>query len=452
MSALHFVACTPTDDETASEGNAGEPAIAAGGEPTSGGSSSASTASGGETPGGGGQGDVGAGAGGEAGATIAICEAQPSAAGAAGAAGSHDILLGADADVDTAADIALDGCGNVLVAGTLSGDATLRSYAPDGSLSWSRQLGEGDALRVTDVVSDADGISYVVGVVSGDWADQAAAGGLDAFVRKLDALGNTIWTRLIGSADTDSVYRVELGGKDALFLSLSAGRLASEELEPGGERVLAKVATSDGSVQWARRLGSDFHSSALAADALGGSYVVSDTFGTFFDAEGRDAFVNLHDLAVPEGTFEENNGPARGDVIAASPDGKQIYVAGVYGGDEDFELPQAFLAALGPTGNTLWVQNIGFANGVVDLAAHPTGKGVYLVGVVESWGMAAFFDETGALGAWEPDFGDAGASNGLLKAVSASAAGTAALGTFWQWGEDSEQLWSPWAIARDAAL
>lgn len=101
--------------------------------------------------------------------------------------------------------VAVDGAGNVLVAGDTDEilpdqinfgdmDAFVRKYDSNGNLLWTRQFGTIHHDSATDVAVDGAGNVFVVGYTTGVLHP---GGTLDAegFVRKYDSTGNLVWAR-----------------------------------------------------------------------------------------------------------------------------------------------------------------------------------------------------------------------------------------------------------------
>lgn len=102
--------------------------------------------------------------------------------------------------------LAADGAGNVYVAGGVAKatsnrfrptvtDALAAKYTPAGSRAWLKTFGSSGDDHATGVATYGRGEVYVVGVTDGDSAAHANKGYRDAFLRRMDALGNRVWTR-----------------------------------------------------------------------------------------------------------------------------------------------------------------------------------------------------------------------------------------------------------------
>ena len=115
-------------------------------------------------------------------------------------------------DPDMATSVAVDGEGNVYVAGwteeVLPGNtnvrsvsAFLRKYDPAGEERWTRQFGSSERERNVSVAVDMVGSIYVAGTMMGAPPGEASEWRRGAFLRKYDPTGEERWTRQFGSTE-----------------------------------------------------------------------------------------------------------------------------------------------------------------------------------------------------------------------------------------------------------
>ena len=102
--------------------------------------------------------------------------------------------------------ISADGLGNIYLSGAV--DAR-RSFVTKinaaGDSEWTKELTDSAAVDAFASSISADGLGniYIAGRTAVSLDGQNHAGGTDAFVRKYDAAGNVIWTRLWGTDSSD---------------------------------------------------------------------------------------------------------------------------------------------------------------------------------------------------------------------------------------------------------
>lgn len=140
---------------------------------------------------------------------------------------------GGEAQSDALFAVAVDGDGNVLVAGRTSGelpdqstwggfDAFLRKYDAEGTVLWTEQFGSDQGLLDSDtafgVAVDSDGNAYVVGTTEGHLPGMTAFRAGDVWLRKYDPDGGETWTRQFGSDEGESGQRVVVTA-DAVYVA-----------------------------------------------------------------------------------------------------------------------------------------------------------------------------------------------------------------------------------------
>ena len=140
---------------------------------------------------------------------------------------------GGEAQSDAAFAVAVDGDGNVLVAGRTSGelpdqstwggfDAFLRKYDAEGTVLWTEQFGSDQGLLDSDtafgVAVDSDGNTYVTGTTEGHLPGMTAFRAGDVWLRKYDPDGEDTWTRQFGSDEVESGQRVVVTA-DAVYVA-----------------------------------------------------------------------------------------------------------------------------------------------------------------------------------------------------------------------------------------
>ena len=156
---------------------------------------------------------------------------------------------------DSANDIAVDGAGNVYVAGHTAGalpgqtslelsdifppsDIFVRKYDTDGQEVWTRQFGTFTSDHASGVAMDGAGNVYVVGGTHGALPDQASLGESDVFVRQYDADGQEVWTRQFGTSSIDVASGVAMDGAGNVYVAgHTQGALPGQTSLGGGDDV-----------------------------------------------------------------------------------------------------------------------------------------------------------------------------------------------------------------------
>ena len=133
--------------------------------------------------------------------------------------------------------VAVDGSGNIYVAGgsdaawgtplnAFAGggfdDAFAVKLDPSGNRLWHTFIGGTGSDWVSAIAVDGSGNIYVAGTSSATWGTpvNAFAGGFnDAFATKLDSSGNRIWHTFIGGTVSDSGGAIAVDGSGNAYMS-----------------------------------------------------------------------------------------------------------------------------------------------------------------------------------------------------------------------------------------
>jgi hypothetical protein len=143
-----------------------------------------------------------------------------------------------------ASGVAVDGAGGVYLAGSAAFDVFVQKLdAATGNFVWFQQFGTPDFDRADAVAVDSAGGVYTGGIVNGDFLGQTSAGGVDAFVQKLNAAtGNVVWTRQFGTPNNDDARGVAVDGAGKVYVAGNTGGTLPGQTSAGGvDAFVAKV-------------------------------------------------------------------------------------------------------------------------------------------------------------------------------------------------------------------
>ncbi len=247
--------------------------------------------------------------------------------------------------------VAVDGAGNIIVAGHVQGelpgqtgagldDAYVRRLSPDGVELWTHQFGSADSDWAFGVALDRSGNIIVAGAANGALPGQTSAGGEDAFVQKLSPEGNELWTSQFGSAASDRVWSVSLDGSENIVV---AGRTQSAlpgQTSAGSWDAFVRKYSPDGTELWTRQFGTPLSDEAfaIAVDGTGNAFVAGDTEGNFpgqtqTNAGYDDASVHKLSPAGADLGTREFGSPAPDVAFGVAVDGTgNIFAAGATSG------------------------------------------------------------------------------------------------------------------------
>jgi hypothetical protein len=268
---------------------------------------------------------------------------------------------------DEPSDVEVDDQGNIYVAGvtrtalpgqikTRNEDAYVRKYDSDGNETWTHQFGTTGTDQISHITLDNRGHIYVVGPTSGAFPGQTWTGEYDAYLRKLDVDGNTVWTRQFGTEETDTAIDVAVDGQGHVYV-VGFIRIATTGQRVGVvQNSLAHSFDVDGNNIWNHEFGTideDFATNVVV-DNNGDIYVAGRTGGTFpgqVNFGGNDVFLRKLSSDNKE-IWTYQFGSSAGDNVRDMmlDDAGNLYLAGrtngVLAGQEQQGLSDAFLIKL----------------------------------------------------------------------------------------------------------
>ena len=151
------------------------------------------------------------------------------------------------------------------------------------------------------VAVDSNGHVYTVGSTNGDMDGQINVDGSDVFLKKFDASGNLLFTRLLGSNQSASGFKVTVDSSDNVIIAGQTGGALTQAAYDGGMDNFVTKFGSDGEELWTRQLGPSATDGALdvTVDATGNIYTSGFTYGAISSGQvyngGSDAYVTKLD-------------------------------------------------------------------------------------------------------------------------------------------------------------
>ena len=273
---------------------------------------------------------------------------------------------------------------------------TLHAQGP--LFQWARQWGATQQDVAYDVALDALGNTIVVGDHQGTLdGDPGAgvntlpsAGGTDAFVAKLDAAGEHLWSYGFGSTledralavSTDPQGNVIVTGRFSGTVDFDPGVADVELTSVGDQDVFVVKLAADGTFQWARKVGSIYSDECytVSVDAEGNAFVT----GTLGEQADLDPGPGVYTLPTgnfllkldADGAFLWAVRPftSGGTVFRTCTNAAgELFLTGVAGtgdfdpGPDTYTLtgagPDIFVSKLDADGGLIWARLLGGPNG-----------------------------------------------------------------------------------------
>ncbi|MBH0176450.1 MAG: tandem-95 repeat protein [Nitrospira sp.] len=264
-------------------------------------------------------------------------------------------------NTDVGRGIAVDGSGQAYVTGYIlnpsylypnSYDAFVTKLDADGAGVYSTYL-RGNSLDIgMGIAVDGSGQAYVTGyTLSTDFPTSNAsqgsnAGGIDAFVTKLNAAGALVYSTYVGGSGDDSGYGIAVDETGQAYVAGHTTSIdfptigASQGSNAGGQDAFVTKLDTDGALVYSTYVGGsgEEYGYGIAVDGSGQAYVTGYTTSADFatsgasqatNAGGNDVFVTKLDTdgALVYSTYVGGSGEDFGYGIAVDESG-QAYVTG----------------------------------------------------------------------------------------------------------------------------
>jgi fibronectin type 3 domain-containing protein len=317
--------------------------------------------------------------------------------------------------------VGFDASGNVFVAGRFAATITfggtnltsagghdigLAKYSATGAHQWSKRFGSTSWDEPTSLAVDGSGNVLVAGQYAGSvdfgGGPLASAGSFDGFLAKYTAAGAYAWAKRLGgtSADMVTALGVDASGNPTLvgYFSGTTNFGGANLTSAGSNDIVVARYTAAGAHQWSARFGGAAEERAYGAAvdgagnvALTGYFTGSFGFGgaTLVNAAGADIFLaklsanGAHVWSKQFGTGYINQGEI-GEAVAIDPVTGDVTLTGEIVGDVNF----GGIALAAPTFTAdVFVARFSSAGG------HKWSK--RFVGNWDDHGMAVAFDPSG---------------------------------------------------------
>ncbi|MGK3994171.1 hypothetical protein [Sorangium sp. So ce1024] len=355
------------------------------------------------------------------------CAPLAAALALSGCGGRSSLDIGASITVDGsgagpvdgsgAGPVDTSGAGPVDGGGAGPGPSTAHACAPGClALDFARRFDHAEPLGLAvDARGNILVAGYFEGTVDFGGGPLVSSGNLDAFVLKLDALGNHLWSRRFGDISAaltddqvalwisaDASGDIVVGGRFVQTIDFGGGYLTGGS----GSNGFVAVFDASGQHRWSRAVrAQDANLRAVAFHPAGGVVVAGDYAGTLdlgagpftSDVGGYNVFAARLDASGGHVWSRSFGGQSAQEPTAALDAAGNLVLGGEFHGVIDFgggpiettgfsegdQSSDIFVASLGPDGEHRWSRSIGSVDGedhrgtAVDGAGNVATLGVF---------------------------------------------------------------------------
>ena len=290
-------------------------------------------------------------------------------------------------DEDRAASIVGTGDGGYAVAGwTYSfgqggADYYVAKFDAQGSLEWTRTIGDTSSERAYSIIHTTDGGYAIVG-----WTYSLGQGSTDCYLVKLTSQGDIEWTLTVGDTSSERAYSVIQTSDGGYAI---AGSVAS--FGQGGSDVYVVKIDSNGNLQWTRAIGGTDNDIAKSIiQTSDGGYLVAGVTYSFGQGLADVYLVKLNGTGNVQWTRTIGGTDWDGsEAVIQTADGGYAIVgqsASFGQGNRD-----VYVIKLDNGGNVQWAKTIGGAdwewgNAIIQLA----DGGFVVAGSTRSFGQGSY--------------------------------------------------------------
>ncbi len=293
--------------------------------------------------------------------------------------GGLDTEYGYSIDLTTDEGYIMGGYSNSF--GTGDNDIYLVKTDADGDILWTRIYGGIDADKCKSVQQCSDGGYIIAGETN-----SFGAGNYDVYLIKIDANGDTLWTRTFGGTGIDRAESVKEATDGGYIITGSTSSFGA-----GGKDVYLIKTDANGETLWTKTFGAiddeEGHSVQLTTD---GGYIIAG-FTESFGAGGRDVYLIKTD-ANGDTLWTSTHGGTnddRGYSVQQCNDGSFVIAGDTksFGaGNSDF-----YLVKTDANGETLWSRDYG--GSAIDIGfslQQTTDEGYIIAGSTQSFNVGYF--------------------------------------------------------------
>jgi hypothetical protein len=187
--------------------------------------------------------------------------------------------------------------GNTNLGGSLSEDAFIAKYNPNGTPLWIKQFGTNGDDSANGISADSSGNVYVTGFTRGSLPGYSNLGDQDSYIAKYSASGDQLWLRQFGTSNNDVAQAITIDYLGNVYVTgWTDGRLPNNTNLGGFRDAFVAKYDANGNQLWIKQFGtySSDWASGISTDSGGNVYVTGETHGSLSgnnSSGGSDAFI-----------------------------------------------------------------------------------------------------------------------------------------------------------------
>ncbi len=295
--------------------------------------------------------------------------------------------------------IAVDLLGNVFISGFTTGDlggpglgerdVFLTKYDSFGIEQWTRHSGTRDDDNSFSVAVDSTGSTYITGYSKGN-IDGPNPGYSyhDAYLTKFDPSGVELWSKWLGSINQDYGFALDVDDSDNVYVSGSASGSLGGPHSGHADAFLIKYNVL-GEEIWSRQIGTQDNDVArsVSVDNAGNVFISGSTFSNLGgpNAGFDDAFVAKFDPSGDDLWVRQIGTASRDNSTSVVVDNAgNVFITGFTSGNYagvNQGFSDVYLTKFDPDGTELWSRQVGTSSSEASysVAVDQMG-GVYITG------------------------------------------------------------------------
>ena len=241
----------------------------------------------------------------------------------------------------------------------------------DLNVQWIKEFGSPGPDYIQGIVCDPAGNICITGYTESSLSGNRHIGGVDMFVAKYDANGRELWTRQLGTVESDQGAALAGDTLGNIFVTGHTYGSFDGKTNAGGADIFLIKLEPSGKILWIKQFGSSEsdYGFSVTSDKDGNAYVVGDTYGKLTGTRNygeADVFIMKFDpsgdrlWSAQFGTaFAEHTKmvmvESSGNIFITGDTSGVLEPKTAFGGYD------IFLAKYNPYGDKLWLKQIGTA-------------------------------------------------------------------------------------------